>query len=121
MWPHLRQMMLVALLCLPAPAQYTGIDRGKALLNAAKFGDTKAARRLLDGPVHLNLRDLRGLSPVDWAAANGNLQLAQALAAAGARVTGNTVDRAKANGFGQLAQWLTTQLGKGCALDIPFN
>lgn len=106
----LRQMMLAALLCLPAPAQYAGIERGKALLAAAKFGDTKAARRLLQTPAHLNLRDLRGLSAVDWAAANGNQDLAQALVSAGARVTGNTVDLAKANGFQQLAQWLAAQL-----------
>ena len=64
----MRRVLLALLLSCPAAAQYATLERGRALVQAAKLGETEKALRLLRDPALVNLRDLRGLTALEWAA-----------------------------------------------------
>jgi hypothetical protein len=106
----MRRVLLALIVSCPAAGEYATLERGRALLQAAKLGETETALRLLREPTLVNVRDLRGLTALEWAASAGDPKLAEALAEEGARISSKAIDLAAANGHAKLAGWLENKL-----------
>ena len=105
-------VVLVGLLSSQAttPAQVTTADAD--LLESAKLGELARARELLSKGAAVNTSDRRGLTPLMWASASGNVELVRQLLESGAAVDRRANDGttalmlASANGFTEVVRAL---------------
>src|SRR5258707_15399163 len=82
---RLSMRALVLLLLLPVGAAAAG--RAVPLVDAAREGDGKAIRALLQQRVDVNAQDPDGTTALHWAAHRGDLATVDLLLRAGARAT----------------------------------
>lgn len=105
----------VQLIAQPAPVAQTA-GAGTDLIASAKLGESARVRELLGKGATVNVSDRRGMTPLMWASASGNLDVVQQLLEHGAIVDRRTPDGvtalmlASGNGFVEIARVL---LGRG--------
>jgi hypothetical protein len=117
--PARRTGLVVALafqlLGQPAPIAQA-ITGGAELIASAKLGENARVRELLAKGADVNASDRRGMTPLMWASAGGNLEAVQQLLERGATVDRRGLDGAtalvlaSANGFAEIVR---TLLGRG--------
>src|SRR4051794_28781812 len=97
--PARRTSLVVALafqlLGQPAPLAQT-VSTGADLIASAKLGENARVRELLAKGAAVNASDRRGMTPLMWASATGNLEILQQLLERGAIVDRRAVDGATA-------------------------
>lgn len=111
----LAAVLVVRLLGQAEPLAQTA-SANADLIASAKLGEVARVRELLSKGAAVNAPDRRGLTPLMWASASGNLEVVQQLLERGATVDRRAADGttalmlASANGFTEIARAL---LGRG--------
>ena len=111
----LAAVLVVQLLGQAAPLAQTA-PANADLIASAKLGEVARVRELLSKGAAVNASDRRGMTPLMWASASGNLEVVQQLLERGAIVDRRAADGttalmlASANGFTEIVRAL---LGRG--------